>query len=104
MIENNLVVRNSQLLKDCLLLCPGSTHDYSTFTTLVLFDCYSLPAGPSDECAHSRTSASWKLSGYKMGRVMGEGMKDKRVKHDVAWGTNERRVATCAGTNAGVRS
>ena len=51
MIENNLVLRNTQLLKDCLLLCPGSTHDHTTFTTVVLSGYYSLPACPSHECA-----------------------------------------------------
>ena len=50
MIENNLVLCNTQLLKDCLLLSPGSTHGYTTFTTLV-FVCLLSAVGPSDECA-----------------------------------------------------
>ena len=63
MIENDLVLRNTQLLKDCLLFCPGSTHNHTTFTTLVLFDCYSLPAGSSHECAlkiERELEAEWK--------------------------------------------
>ena len=34
-IENNLVACNTQLLKDCLLLCFGSAHDCTTLATLV---------------------------------------------------------------------
>jgi len=72
-IENHLVLCNTQLLKDCLLVCPGGIHDLTTLTALVLFGCYPLWVRATN--AHSSNSPSSTLGGYEMGMSMGE---DKR--------------------------
>jgi len=66
-IGDHLVLGNTQLLKDCLLLYRSGAHDRTTLATLVLFDCYSGRFRAATAHSSSSRSASWKLGGYETG-------------------------------------